>query len=67
MRSILPLALFVAVAPGLPGCADETALLSARQIKASAELIGGPVAMADVGDFLLENDQIRVATGNAIF
>ena len=24
-------------------------------------LVGGPVAMADVGDFLLENDEIRVA------
>lgn len=65
MRPILPLALFLAVAPGLPSCADDKALLQAKQIEDRGELVGGPVAMADIGDFLLENDQIRVAILNA--
>ena len=65
MRTILPLALFLAVAPGLPSCNDGTELLRAKQIEDRGELIGGPVAMADIGDFLLENDQMRVAVLNA--
>jgi len=36
-------------------------MLSARIIEDRSELIGGPVAAADVGDYLLENDQIRAA------
>src|SRR5262249_43813299 len=36
-------------------------LLRAKQIENRAELVGGPVSVADIGDFLLENDQIRVA------
>ncbi|GMV40572.1 MAG: hypothetical protein AMXMBFR64_22880 [Myxococcales bacterium] len=43
------------------GCADEGGTLRAKQIDSRFEVVGGPVAMADVGDFLLENDQIRVA------
>ncbi|MFO0757197.1 MAG: PHP domain-containing protein [Byssovorax sp.] len=61
MRKLLPLALFLAVAPGLPSCGDSSSLLRAKVIEQRAELVGGPVAMADVGDFILENDQIRVA------
>ncbi|WP_437914220.1 PHP domain-containing protein [Sorangium sp. So ce302] len=45
---------------GLVGC-DEPNLLRAKPIENRFELVGGPVAMADVGDFLLENDEIRVA------
>ena len=61
-RSLIAAALLagLAVAPGLPGCADGGDLLRAKVVEDRAELIGGPVAMADVGDFLLENDQIRV-------
>ncbi|MBL8744206.1 MAG: PHP domain-containing protein, partial [Myxococcales bacterium] len=36
-------------------------MLSARLIEDRSELVGGPVAAADVGDYLLENDQIRAA------
>ena len=61
MRKLLPLAIFLAVAPGLPSCNDASNLLRAKVIEQRAELVGGPVAMADIGDFLLENDQIRVA------
>jgi hypothetical protein len=60
MRTILPLALFIAVAPGLPSCNDEYGVLLAAQVTNRAQLVGGPVAMADVGDFLLQNDQIKV-------
>jgi hypothetical protein len=61
MRKILPLAFFLALAPGLPSCGDSPNLLRAKVIEQRGELVGGPVSMADVGDFLLENDQIRVA------
>jgi hypothetical protein len=62
MRRILaPVIALLALAP-LPftGCGQDR-LLRAKQIETSFELVGGPVAMANVGDFLLENDQIRVA------
>jgi hypothetical protein len=61
-RTAIAAALLAAlgVAPGLPGCADGKDLLRAKTVENRAELIGGPVAMADLGDFLLENDKIRV-------
>ncbi len=61
-RSVIAAALLagLGIAPGLPGCADDKDLLRAKAVEDRAELIGGPVAMADLGDFLLENDQIRV-------
>lgn len=49
-----------------PSCNDGSGLLRAKQIETRAERIGGPVSMADVGDFLLENDQIRVGILGAI-
>lgn len=55
------LLLTLAAALGAAGCADEGTTLLAKQIDSRFELVGGPVAMADVGDYLLENDQIRVA------
>lgn len=52
------LALWIA----LPGCGQETPnLLRAKRAESRWELVGGPVAYADVGDFVLENDKIRVA------
>jgi hypothetical protein len=52
-----------ALSLGAPlGCNPGTeALLRAKVIEDRNELVGGPVAAAEVGDFLLENDQIRVA------
>jgi hypothetical protein len=41
-------------------CNDGTGVLVAKVIEDRSELIGGPVAMADVGDYLLQNDQIRI-------
>jgi len=51
-------ALFLA----LPGCdpADD-GFASARRITQLDEVIGGPKGLANVGDFVLENDRIRVA------
>lgn len=43
------------------GCSSEESQLRAKRIESRFELVGGPVGMAEVGDFLLENDQIRVA------
>ena len=51
--------LFAAAFAG--SCNDDSALLRAKIIEERGELVGGPVAMADIGDYLLENDQIRVA------
>ncbi len=42
------------------GCQqDEPNLLSARRAVTRSELVGGPVAYGDVGDFLIENDKVR--------
>jgi hypothetical protein len=49
------------LAPRLSGCQDTaTARSNARQIATRTDLIGGPSALGEVGDYLLENDQIRV-------
>ncbi|CAN92601.1 hypothetical protein predicted by Glimmer/Critica [Sorangium cellulosum So ce56] len=58
--ALVPLAAAALAAPALPSCGGDR-LLRAKRIEQRAELVGGPVAMADIGDFLLENDQIRVA------
>jgi len=47
---------------GLWGCdAEQTRPLRAHRAQSRHDLVGGPVAYADVGDFVLENDQIKVA------
>lgn len=51
----------LALLPLLASCAESEPLLSARQAQSRYDLVGGPVAYADVGDFVLENDKIRVA------
>jgi hypothetical protein len=50
----------------LPACNDDSTLLRAKVIESRSERVGGPVSMGDIGDFLLENDQIRVAILRAI-
>jgi hypothetical protein len=45
----------------LGGCPAERPILRAYRATARDQLIGGDVAMARVGDYILENDQIRVA------
>ncbi|HAN31446.1 MAG TPA: hypothetical protein DCQ06_07595 [Myxococcales bacterium] len=43
-------------------CSQETPnLLRAKRAESRYELVGGPVAYGDVGDFILENDKLRAA------
>jgi hypothetical protein len=58
----LPLAVAVLAVGGAAGCGDD-GLLKAKLIERQDELIGGPSAKAKIGDFLLENDRIRVVIG----
>ena len=43
---------------------EQTQKLRAKQATSRYELIGGPVAYADVGDYILENDKVRVGILN---
>lgn len=65
MKRILPALCALAAAPWISGCNDGEGVLLAKQVEDRSELVGGPVAMADIGDFLLQNDQIRVNILNA--
>lgn len=42
------------------GCATSDGRTSARQVTNRAQLIGGDRALGDVGDFVLENERVRV-------
>jgi hypothetical protein len=55
------LALAAGLTPRLSGCqsSDEPTAL-AKQIASRSELIGGPGALGEVGDYLLQNDRVRV-------
>jgi hypothetical protein len=50
----------IAVLGGLVGCGDPAPHARAQRIGAPDEAIGGPHAIGRIGDFLLENDQIRL-------
>src|SRR6266566_3505508 len=58
-RRRLPALLIVAPLVALAGCIRNTQAV-ARQIQSRADLIGGPSALGEIGDYLLGNDQIRV-------
>ncbi len=48
---------------------DESGSVKAFRASHRSQLIGGPAALAEVGDFILENDEIRVAIlqpGNSV-
>jgi hypothetical protein len=49
------------IVPWLIGCTDGAPWASAQQIESLDQEIGGPKAAARVGDYLLENDRIRLA------
>lgn len=42
---------------------DSSVVLRAKKIESQNELIGGPSAKSKLGDFLIENDQIRATIG----
>jgi hypothetical protein len=44
---------------GVVGCSPRAPLAQARRVTARAELIGGPRALGEVGDWLLQNDKVR--------
>lgn len=52
--------LALAAAAGTAGCGEPAPHARAQRIGALDEAIGGPHAIGRVGDFLLENDQIRL-------
>jgi len=57
--------LLVLSALAFSACDGEQAQkLRAKQATSRYELIGGPVAYADVGDYILENDKIRIGILN---
>ena len=54
--------LMLAAVAARVGCAaDESGQLRAFVAKSRQDLVGGPVSYADVGDFVLENDKVRIA------
>ncbi len=42
------------------GCGDHRGEASARQVTSRIELVGGDRSLGDVGDYLLENERIRI-------
>jgi len=63
-RLAAPLAGLLAVTL-LLGCAEKREWVRAVQVTRQDELIGGPSAKGKIGDFLIENDQLRaVVAGN---
>ncbi|HOX44918.1 MAG TPA: hypothetical protein PK668_15065 [Myxococcota bacterium] len=64
----------LALAAALGACNDGAPFARAYEIRDRATAIGGPSALTDVGDFVLENDQIRLglpkrgnSTGPGVF
>jgi hypothetical protein len=52
---------------GGPACPSSSPLASARKIESRAELIGGPRALGEVGDWLIQNDKVRFIVQDAGF
>lgn len=52
----------LAAAVALPSCGDDSAtpFSSARMVASRTDLVGGNRALGDIGDYLLENDQVRL-------
>lgn len=64
MRPVLPLIpgpCLLLAAAALAGCASDEPFARAVQLTDLDEAVGGPKALAQPGDFLLENDRIRLA------
>ncbi len=56
----LGVALALAGAAILAACSEPAPRSRAQRIQAESELIGGPKSVGRIGDYLLENDQIRL-------
>lgn len=60
MRRWLLLSLTSATALAMAPCASDPTPAVAKKITSRTELIGGPGALGEVGDFLMANDKVRV-------
>ena len=60
-RCLLPPACLLPLAALLPGCAEDEPFARAYQAADLSETIGGAKALARGGDYILENDRLRVA------
>lgn len=63
VRNLLLAACLAALAPFvLLSCdkSESTAQSRALRVSSRSQLIGGPTALGEVGDYLIENDQVRV-------
>ncbi|MBA2663262.1 MAG: CehA/McbA family metallohydrolase [Bradymonadaceae bacterium] len=49
------------------GTEEREARATAQRVTSRSQLIGGPTALGEVGDFLLENDQIRLVIQDRSF
>ena len=65
LRAGRPTALLALAALAVGACAEPPAPLRAFQASRADQLIGGNAAMAQQGDYILENDQIRLGILNA--
>ncbi len=43
-----------------PGCGSSTPQATARMVQSRRDLVGGERALGEVGDYLIENDKVRV-------
>ena len=62
MRRAIAASLLLGLALQTAGCENE-AMLQAKKIDSQRDLIGGPAAKSKLGDYLIENDQIRATIG----
>jgi hypothetical protein len=57
--ALTPLAPFIALLVILAACGDAAPKSTAYRIGSLQDTIGGPHAIGTIGDFMLENDQVR--------
>src|SRR5215510_9103201 len=46
-------------------CSSKSPKVTAQQITSRADLIGGPGALGEVGDYLIANEQVRIIVQGA--
>lgn len=60
VKTLIPLLGFMVASGLFIGCESSDPSASARRITTRQELIGGPSALGEVGDYILENNRIRI-------
>ncbi len=56
----LPVLVLLGLSAGLAACRDDAPFSRAYPITHRAQIVGGPAALAELGDLILENDRIRI-------